>query len=398
MRLILLVLLGLSLIGCNFTNTKNAQDPPQSIHINPEQSEDHMAWAEIFEDVKYIPLETKEDHIIGKIDKLTVQEDLILILDKRISKSIFGFDHNGKFLFQIPVSGKGPGELSYIEDFAWDKYSSTIHVYDRLQRKVVQYGQNGDFIEENIIPYYFQHFSIPSEGLYACFSKDSNPSLVSGEELPPNRVLYISHTGKFINSFLPYEYKLENQPLGSFNTFSLYSSANSMVYYDGKVIYQIDGNGVQPAYYIDFGEYQLPEEKYIKTIDDFETSLAEGYAFGLNYFSEMPEYIYFHYSFKNKTPKRILFSKRSQKLKQFTNLNNIPNPFNGITNSGSLLGTTNDALIYKINATNLVSHTQQIKDENILDKFSDFQEIRKLSEQLSDSDNPVLLFYQIKDF
>ena len=59
---------------------------------------------------KHIVLETTPESTIGTIDKLIVRENKIYIMDKEITKSLFVFSIEGKFLYKINRAGRGPGE------------------------------------------------------------------------------------------------------------------------------------------------------------------------------------------------------------------------------------------------------------------------------------------------
>lgn len=68
--------------------------------------------SEIVEQVILIPLETKEESLIGRIDKLMEYKGLYYILDRDSRKGLIIFDSNGKFINCIDAKGKGPGEFN----------------------------------------------------------------------------------------------------------------------------------------------------------------------------------------------------------------------------------------------------------------------------------------------
>ena len=101
----------------------------------------------IFENFRYVKLETTEISLIGNYDKILIENDIIFILDKsNLQQSIFSFDMKGKFLFKVNARGRGPGEYLEISDFYVDKELKYIGVLFRS--KILKYNFKGEFIGE----------------------------------------------------------------------------------------------------------------------------------------------------------------------------------------------------------------------------------------------------------
>lgn len=73
-------------------------------------------------------LETTKESLIDKVDKIIFYNDKIFIMDKKISKAIFVFDLQGKFLFKISNIGKGIGEYITLTDFIVN--NDNVEIYD----------------------------------------------------------------------------------------------------------------------------------------------------------------------------------------------------------------------------------------------------------------------------
>lgn len=107
---------------------------------------------------KHIVLETTPESTIGTIDKLIVRENKIYILDKEITKSLFVFSIEGKFLYKISSAGRGPGEYMFPDDFSIDNSKNEVLIWDISQKKINFYNKN-QFVREKTIPHEFSFIS-----------------------------------------------------------------------------------------------------------------------------------------------------------------------------------------------------------------------------------------------
>ena len=103
-----------------------------------------VAMDTIIKEVKFVPLETTPDCLIGSYDKVIVLQDTIYILDRTQQKAVFAFDMQGRFLYKISALGRGPGEYSRAYDFYVDTVSSHIGILD--YGKVQKYDFKGKHI------------------------------------------------------------------------------------------------------------------------------------------------------------------------------------------------------------------------------------------------------------
>ncbi|MPM75836.1 hypothetical protein SDC9_122830 [bioreactor metagenome] len=102
----------------------------------------------LFKRVKTIILESTENSIIGRINSLQTYKDLIIIMDKTISKGIFVFDKSGKFLYKIGDNGQGPGEFVEISDYTLDVKKEKVYVLDNQRQLINVFNLlTGEFAE-----------------------------------------------------------------------------------------------------------------------------------------------------------------------------------------------------------------------------------------------------------
>ncbi|MCT4600621.1 MAG: 6-bladed beta-propeller [Marinifilaceae bacterium] len=95
--------------------------------------------------IKYIPLETKSECMIGEIKKVLKSKDYIFVAD--FSDNLFVFDLNGKFVKKIGNKGKGPNEYISITDFAINNAKQEIIIASLNEFLVFKF--NGDFIQKS---------------------------------------------------------------------------------------------------------------------------------------------------------------------------------------------------------------------------------------------------------
>ena len=141
------------LVSCKNDSPENAG---RSILVNT----DEILKQFVLEDElnKHIVLETTPESTIGTIDKLIVRENKIYILDKEITKSLFVFSIEGKFLYKINQAGRGSGEYIYPDDFSIDNSKNEILIWDIDQKKIIFYKKN-KFIKEKSISHKFSFIS-----------------------------------------------------------------------------------------------------------------------------------------------------------------------------------------------------------------------------------------------
>ncbi len=158
--------------GCREKTSNNYNTCENVINITPRAGTRVANLSSIYSILNYIPLETKDQCIIGNITKLIVRDHCFWILDE-LTKSVFCFDSEGKFKFKINNIGKGPGEYLNINDFVYDQ--NRIYILDVSQGKMNVY-ENGEFIYEIPKKIYATNFEKLDEEFifYSAFMQNKN--------------------------------------------------------------------------------------------------------------------------------------------------------------------------------------------------------------------------------
>lgn len=105
----------------------------------------------IGKNIKYIPLETTTESILGSINdigtgraKIVFSSFFIFISD---GNRLLQFDRSGKFIKQIGTQGRGPGQYTQVADFCIDEKKNNIYIIGG--RFVLTFDFNGQFKESS---------------------------------------------------------------------------------------------------------------------------------------------------------------------------------------------------------------------------------------------------------
>lgn len=134
------------LLGCK--ENVSFKKSTDALNIDINYISDKVIDTTLLSNVSYIPLENIEESTIGNIDKVLFLKNFY-ILDKKMSKAVFIFSNDGRFLNKIHKLGKGPGEYQYLTDFDID-LSGNIYIYDHQSGKIIKYNKNGTYLETYI--------------------------------------------------------------------------------------------------------------------------------------------------------------------------------------------------------------------------------------------------------
>lgn len=114
---------------------------------------------DVLDTMLFIPLETREESLIGQIDRMVFTDERIFISD--YDDQLLIFDRNGKYINKLK-NGSGPGEI--VRPYAFD-------FDERTQRLIVQqtwgfifYDKNGQYIEDERHPIIDLDFVSTREG------------------------------------------------------------------------------------------------------------------------------------------------------------------------------------------------------------------------------------------
>lgn len=155
-----LILFSTCYIACTNDNINKNQ-----IDINLDEGQINQVFYSSFVDsIEYIPLETTDDCLIGKIRDIIISDSVMFILNDERS-SIFIYDKNGKYLRKIMRKGDGPGEYGVINQMSYNKYRNSISISSN-NLKIIEYDSYGNMKREFKTPHYITDLYCFDDGSY----------------------------------------------------------------------------------------------------------------------------------------------------------------------------------------------------------------------------------------
>jgi hypothetical protein len=266
------------------------KDIPIIIDMDSVKTELHLKIVHI----RYVPLETSDECLIGYVDKTLIKNNKIYVADFHRSEAIFVFDMNGKFLFKIARKGQGPGEYISVRDF--DVLSNGyIYVFNPFKKMILIYNSIGKYVDYIQLDYYIKKFCLIENKIYWSEIYESGITFakLAVYDMTDKNTRFLFKDKKF----------LESTDIINFSSYSFYYSPDNVTYYSPKfseIIYSITKDGVYPA--IGLKNVNMPSQEMInrwKRVEDMRERLnlfySSKYFFENAYIFETDKYIAFQY-------------------------------------------------------------------------------------------------------
>jgi hypothetical protein len=149
-RISVMILLCLSIYGCR----KNSVDESEGLVIIDVADQignyQVVPASEYISKLEYIPLETNDSCIMGKINRIYIDATHIIIVGYNNRSFCYAFTRDGKFLGEIGRYGQGPAEYNIIYNISIDDKEQVIYLSTR--NKILKYTLNGEFLRSIKIP------------------------------------------------------------------------------------------------------------------------------------------------------------------------------------------------------------------------------------------------------
>ena len=118
-------------------------------------------------EVKYIPLETTEESLVGPVDKVVYHEGVFYLFD-RTQLRVLMFDEEGHYIRALFRSGQGPGEYTAPGDMDVDT-EGNLYIADWNAQSVIRYEQaDPDRYDVWRIGVPFIDFAVDGDYVYLC--------------------------------------------------------------------------------------------------------------------------------------------------------------------------------------------------------------------------------------
>ena len=149
-----LIVFFLLIFSCNTSVKENEENYVRTINLDT-----HLNFDMKVAEVKYIPLETKEESMFHEMSKVIYRNNLFYIFDRK-GKAIFVFDNNGMFIRKIHNVGGGPEEYIEPSDVDVDKLGN-IYVSDNATKRIIVYPESqNETVNVIDIDRYFWEFAV----------------------------------------------------------------------------------------------------------------------------------------------------------------------------------------------------------------------------------------------
>ena len=365
------------------------------ISIIPPKDFNQFDLTPYLDSVKYVVLELTDESLIGSIDKIVIYEERIYILDTK-THSLFVFDMDGAYIHKIARVGQGPGDYTQIDFFDIDIKKKQIVLTDLMSYWVMRYDLDGKFLFKQKIPVWCYGVSIlPNSGivLYADFRNNS-------EKLAQEyNLIYLDSTMNYKKAYFPYNSKDFNQeikpPASIGGQFFALDEFLNFTFPGGNTVYQITEDSLINRYQFNFGNDILPIENPTNP-SQFTEQLRRKYNGFLTSVMENEEVLFFTMQTNIDLPLRfgytVYYSKKSRNmlsayLFMIEKFNiNFPR-------------TCYDSWIVSVmESYSLIEWKEKYPKEQISFAGSYTKARLDLAKELTDDDNPVLMFVKLKDF
>jgi hypothetical protein len=333
-----------------------------------------------------------------------VYKDRFYIPDKVQTLSVFCFQQDGKFLFELDRRGQGTGEYTAFSMIGIDHDNNHLLMHGIPPRKILVFDLDGNHIKSHFIDDIEAfEFAYTGNG-YAAFYGGYIPNDKYGKNgMIPNILICnmedckIQHTDIFFPPEISPDKFLHQG--GGFS--SSHNGRVSLLEGYDDTVYHVSGDKVKRAYYVDFGNMKMTEsfrsllknktlsqpdiEDYKKKHDICNTIALE----------ESNTHIYFIY-FHKRAGHHVIYNKETgQTVDILINPDNNYSPVYNDINGGPLVfpwATDGESFYGVIYAHQILEEKESIQASNAAGK----DKLLKMLDGINEDDNPVIVKMKVK--
>jgi hypothetical protein len=373
----LIIVLLLCLIhGCTHTNKNYVDDENLKIIVS-SGIKNSLNTGKIFKESKIIPLETNDNSLLRRIDRIYIHDDELYVYDKSLNKIVI-FNSEGKYLRHIHRVGYGPGEYDSTMDFCLDTINKQILLLCDRPYKIMKFKYSGELIEEKRFDELLLNIIVNSGYVYC---NKSNQDLSVKYEL-----FQMDSDCKLIGKHL----LIKNDKINSMTSPGKNLVATLNAYYTRRFdnsIYQIEKNGIKRKYVLDFKENSLPENFPVNDEENFFDNIRERqYIYNITEVSESKNYIFFMTNIAI-----FVLDKETDVLTGYkaifnSTLGSGENSYMSVGNSPQMIAVVIEPFFLHVTVNAIKS----------LPKYNAESATFKLAEKVKEDDNPILILYEFK--
>lgn len=359
-------------------------DSIKSINLNPFLKKTSFNFGALVKKISLIPLETKKESLIDDIYKILVTDSTIYIMDDFNGRGIIVFNKNGKFIRRIP-NGQGPGELVRLYDIAFDYEKNELIAYQNSF--LLFFSPTGEFLRQERLPFGFYNFTvIPNGYIFKTLDRQGNEHLGDFQDYT---LLITDKTFKINSVGLPFS-PIENV-IHEYDYVMNNSKCVSITQAYTDTVYQyVDTLGqFRAKFSLVYGDKKLPKQYlHSKTYAEFDDVIRNNdyYFYNGRYLETNTHNVFF---LENYNIGRTVIFRNKQS-------GNLIGGINALYNNNEIPPIAFPISAFK-NA--LIASYLPSKNDSFIEMSSIISDMdKKKIKGLTEDDNPVLVFYELKNF
>ena len=380
-----LIFTGLLLYSCEGNSSSNSNGDLSRMDRVEIKDQRKIMTDSIIEKIDYVKLGETGDVLIGQVTDLLITPDHIIVEDRWKAKAVFIFDRAGNSQAVINRFGRGPQEYQDVSTIFLTPDQQTIGIVDNSMKKLLYFDLQGNFIKKRDLPFSCNRIEYLNDKTMLLASDgwaDKSPVLESYPN--KNDLLFFTDTtfqiqkSAIVNPFDVTKFHMEPFALKRFGD-RFYASKNY-----GDTIYQVTADEIYPRYWVDMTAVDGIANFANMSLDEIDEKKANHTSF-FNIYTEADNYAMFFLSDAQNKVFPVLFNK---KTKQTYNI--------GFTSSSPLgIYVLHSKHSYKDQFISVIPAFQFLT--YCPDDVPGIELWNEIKEGLTDEDNPVLLFYTLKD-
>lgn len=330
----------------------------------------------LIDSVRYIKLETSDEAIIARIDKIVFQDSLIYLADTR-SNAVFVYDRAGKYRFKIASQGPGPEEYINLMDFTVDPAAGSVDVLD--MHKIVRYDMSdGKFIESISLDHPANYLLATANKGYLLFSLFTG--LAQVDDRGENLKILDKYDAKYpiVTNNEGYMYRCPGDSAGYFSPIDY-------------TMYRVRNGKLTPVHAFTFPDHVTPGDFPGYSSMNYPEKLKSNGVEILAH-QETPSWIFQRCGIiKDEVVLSYLYSKKEDRLYLFSFIKNFPGV---ILPSWIVQENANNCLVMTSNA-NASDMLKEMLARN--PQVGDATEFKRILDGMSEDDNPLLQLIYLKE-
>lgn len=351
----------------------------------------NFSYNEIIDSIWYLPLETNKKSLIENIEKVILHEGNVYVLDV-FSNSLLKFDLQGRFITQIGEEGKGPNE--YVSPMDFEIVNKEILILDDRAGVVKYYDLDGKFLKDEKLSFRMNQFIFTKENRFLCNIATRGNFHIP--QISDFKLISCQPDWKIFGKGDEYNAELESNQ--SFSRKVLTKSGENIIYNPSfdYFIYEIESGILKKKYYVDVGKNKLPEGINNLTSEEFiQTCLSRdcNIMFMFHSVFETDKHLVatLHYNgydiplYYSKNSGNLICNKHYKFSSKF--------PF-GFIVPRAIINNTLIGYMEPYMAIRKIKELREMPD--LYEKIP--ERVKKLVNNLKEDDNPLLVFFTLKDF